>query len=90
VRFERIGRGFESLRGLHKYKMEPTHDDYVKYIQQMVESVCPYANEQQRRLYHAGFLASYLACQFEKDPFVAREFKRHVEHIKKLNKPLLK
>jgi hypothetical protein len=58
------------------------HDEYVKYIQQMVESVCPYQNESQRRLYHAGFLASYLASQLEKDPFLLREFKKNIERIK--------
>jgi hypothetical protein len=68
--------------------MDYKHDDYVKFIQQMVESVCPYNNEQHRRLYHAGFLAAYLAKMLEKDPYHVREFKRHIEQIKKLNKPL--
>ena len=62
--------------------MEYNHNDYVKFIQQSVESVCPYQDEQQRRLYHAGFLSSYLANQFEKDPFNLREFKRHIDNIK--------
>ena len=48
----------------------------------MVESVCPYQNESQRRLYHAGFLASYLASQLEKDPYLLREFKKNIERIK--------
>jgi hypothetical protein len=67
------------------------HEDYVKFIQQSVESVCPKqykGNESMHRLYHAGFLAGYLAKMLEKDPYYVREFKRHIEHIKKLNKPL--
>ena len=68
--------------------MDYEHDDYIKFIQQSVESLCPYTNEQQRRLYHAGFLAAYLARVLEKDPYNVREFKRHVEHVKKANKPL--
>ena len=69
--------------------MDYSHEDYVKFIQQSVESVCPYkSNEALHRLYHAGFLAGYLAKMLEKDPYYVREFKRHIEHIKKLNKPL--
>jgi hypothetical protein len=62
--------------------MEYKHDDYVKFIQQSIESVCPYQDEQQRKLYHAGFLASYLANYLEKDPWNLREFQRHLEHVK--------
>ena len=68
--------------------MDYNHDDYVKFIQQMVESVCPYNEEQKRSLYHEGFLAGYLAKVLEKDPYNLREFKQHVEQVKKLNKPL--
>jgi hypothetical protein len=69
--------------------MDYSHEDYVKFIQQSVESVCPYrGNESLHRLYHAGFLAGYLAKMLEKDPYYLREFKRHIEHVKKLNKPL--
>ena len=60
-----------------------THDNYVKLIQQAIESVCPYRDESLRRLYHAGFLASYLASQFEKDPFLVREFLRHIDEVKR-------
>ena len=81
--FEIVGWGFKSLQGHHKYGMDYNHNDYVKFIQQMVESICPYKDEQQRRLYHAGFLAAYLARILEKDPYNVREFKRHVEHVKK-------
>lgn len=63
--------------------MEPTHNDYVKFIQQSVESVCPYEDEQRRRLYHAGFLASYLAYMLAKDPWNMREFQKHVAQVKK-------
>jgi hypothetical protein len=59
------------------------HDDYVKLIQQAVELVCPYQEEHLRRLYHAGFLASYLASQFQKDPYLVREFLRHVDKVNK-------
>lgn len=86
--FEPVSRGFDSLKGLHKYRMGYKHNDYVKFIQQSVESVCPYDDEQKRRLYHAGFLAAYLAKMLEKDPYSVREFKRHMEQVKKLNKPL--
>ena len=55
------------------------HSDYVKFIQQSVESLCPYEDEQRRRLYHAGFLASYLAALLEKDPWYLKQFKQHVE-----------
>ena len=68
--------------------MDYDHNDYIKFIQQSVESVCPYSEEHKRRLYHAGFLAAYLAKMLEKDPYNVREFKRHVEQVKKLNKPL--
>ena len=69
--------------------MDYSHEDYVKFIQQSVESVCPYKNnEALHRLYHAGFLAGYLAKMLQKDPYYVREFKQHIEHIKKLNKPL--
>ena len=69
--------------------MDYSHEDYVKFIQQSVESVCPYKNnEALHRLYHAGFLAGYLAKMLQKDPYYGREFKQHNEHIKKLNKPL--
>ena len=66
--------------------MDYEHEDYVKYIQQMVESICPYEDEQLRRLYHAGFLASYLAKQLEKDPWNLREFKQYIEEIKQSRK----
>ena len=69
--------------------MDFEHDDYVKFIQQSIDSVCPYKNnESLHRLYHAGFLASYLASMLQKDPFYVREFKRHIEYIKRLNKTL--
>jgi hypothetical protein len=63
--------------------MEYNHEDYVKFIQQSIESVCPYQQEPLRRLYHAGFLASYLAHMLEKDPWFLKEFRRHIEEIKK-------
>ena len=86
--FEPVSRGFESLRGLHKYKMDYEHDDYIKFIQQSVETICPFQDEGKRRLYHAGFLAAYLAKVLEKDPYNVREFKRHIEQVKKFSKPL--
>jgi hypothetical protein len=65
------------------------HEDYVTFIQKSVDSVCPYKNnESLHRLYHAGFLAGYLAKLLERDPYYVREFKQHIEHIKRLNKPL--
>ena len=68
--------------------MNYDHDDYVKFIQRSIESICPYNEEHKRRLYHAGFLAAYLAKMLEKDPYNLREFQRHVEYVKKLDKPL--
>lgn len=69
--------------------MGPTNEDYVKFIQQSVDSICPYkGNESQHRLYHAGFLAGYLAKLLQRDPWFLKEFKAHIEQIKKFNKPL--
>ena len=69
--------------------MDYKHEDYVKFIQQSVDSVCPYkSNEALHRLYHAGFLAGYLAKFLERDPYYVREFKKHIEHIKKMNQRL--
>ena len=59
------------------------HNEHVKLIQRAVETVCPYQDESLRRLYHVGFLASYLASQFEKDPYLVREFLRHVDKVSK-------
>ena len=69
--------------------MDYSHEDYVKFIQQSIDSVCPYKNnEALHRLYHAGFLAGYLAKFLERDPYNVREFKRHIEHMKKMNQQL--
>jgi hypothetical protein len=68
--------------------MDYKHEDYVKFIQQMVESICPHDEENLQRLYHAGFLASYLAKFMERDPYNVREFKRHIEQVKKFSKTL--
>ena len=67
----------------------PTHDDYVRFIQQSIDSICPYkSNEALHRLYHAGFLAGYLAKILEKDQYNLREFKQQIDYLKKLNKTL--
>ena len=86
--FETKVVGSIPARGTINIRMDYNHDDYVKFIQQMVESVCPYNEEQKRSLYHEGFLAGYLAKVLEKDPYNLHEFKRHVEHIKKTKKSL--
>ena len=36
-----------------------------------------------QRLYHAGFLASYLANLFKRDPYLLKEFQRHCEKQQK-------
>ncbi len=65
------------------------HEDYVTFIQKSVDSVCPHkGNENLHRLYHVGFLVGYLAKILERDPYNVREFKQHIEYIKRLNKPL--
>ena len=58
------------------------HEKYVNYIQQSVQLACPYEDDNLRRLYHAGFLASYLASMFERDPWYFREFQRHIRDTK--------
>ena len=63
--------------------MDYSHQDYVNYIQRMIENICPYEDERLRRLYHAGFLASYLAKQMERDPYYLRVFKRHIDELTK-------
>jgi hypothetical protein len=62
--------------------MSKRRQEYIKYIQQMVESLDVYQNETQRRLYHIGFLTGYLAKVLERDPFLLREFEEQIEAIR--------
>ena len=63
-------------------------DDLIAYIQRSVESVCPYSNEQQRRLYHAGFLAAFVASMIQDDNITLSKFKNNIERAKKKNQTL--
>ena len=63
-------------------------DDLISYIQQSVESVCPYNSEQERRLYHAGFLAAFIASLIQDDNITFHKFKKKIERVQKRNKPL--
>jgi hypothetical protein len=69
--------------------MDMSHkDDLISYIQQSVESVCPYNSEQERRLYHAGFLAAFIASLIQDDNITFHKFKKKIERVQKRNKPL--
>lgn len=53
-----------------------THEEYIKYIQQQVHSICPYEQGTEQYLYHAGFLASAIASMIEHDSNNYYVFKR--------------
>lgn len=59
------------------------HDDYTNYIIQAVSKINPYTNDEGRigYVYASGFLASYLANLFEKDPFVFKQFEKHIKEL---------
>lgn len=54
-----------------------------KHLIELVDEVCPYPQGSQQQLYHAGFLAAYLASLFERDPFLFKEFQRHIRDTHK-------
>jgi hypothetical protein len=62
--------------------MSKRQQEYIKYIQKLVESLDTYQDEAQRRLYHIGFLTGYLAKVLERDPFLLREFEDQIEALK--------
>ena len=84
ARYQKDRLNIEMHIDIYKNKIE----EYVKFIQQSIESVCPYTDEHRRRLYHCGFLAAYLARYLERDPWNLREFKETIKTIEKLDKPL--
>ena len=61
--------------------MKYSHQDYVNFIQQAVDRVCPYEDERLKRLYHVGFLASYLARIMEHEPERVAMFRLQIERL---------
>ena len=53
-----------------------------KHILELVDGACPHTNGSEQQLYHAGFLAAYLGSLFERDPFLFKEFERHLNAVK--------
>ena len=71
VRFERIGRGFESLRGLHKYWMSVNRKQLQEAIDQMVhKGQQRYNTEAERRVYAYGFVCGLLVELAMRDSLV--------------------
>lgn len=50
-----------------------------KHIIELVDTVCPYEKGTTQQLYHAGFLAAYLGSLFESDPYLFKDFQRHLK-----------
>ena len=51
----------------------------AKHVIELVDLVCPHKQGSLQQLYHAGFLAAYLASLFERDPYLFKEFQRHIK-----------
>jgi hypothetical protein len=70
---------YESQMGTSRSMMDPR---LPKHLIELVDTVCPHKQGSLQQLYHAGFLAAYLASLFERDPYLFKEFKEHITQAK--------
>jgi hypothetical protein len=84
VRFERIGREFESLRGLHKYCMALTKKQLQEAIDRMVKAgQDKFATEGERRIYAYAFVRSMLTDMAMQDSDVlSKLIRKHNKIVK--------
>lgn len=63
--------------------MTPEHKQWTNWILKEVRAVTGTYNDNPslQRLYHAGFLASYLANILKNDIILRRQFERHIKQL---------
>lgn len=69
-------------------------EQYAAWVQSKCTELNPYktTNQSSRNydLYNVGFLAAYLANLMTRDPYIQREFERHVHNQKQQKKQPIK
>lgn len=65
--------------------MSEQHKKYIDYVQQSINTVCPYEQGHERTLYHAGFMAAVLADLMLNDNINFYKFKQRIDELTKRN-----